>query len=310
MKKLIVNSLFTIFALSIGLVSCKKDDTAPDLTVDQNNQLSMSDDQNSLGANSDGIMNDVNAITSSSKNITGRSAEVLSSSICNATVTDSSSANKSFTLTFNGLNCEGTATRTGSIKVQLIVGSKWDDVNSKYRITYNNVNIKRKSDGRSWTLGGNHTVTNVSGGSYYTHYMDQTPMVHTIHGTVTVLFDQLNQSRSWTVARRRTINISSNVTFKVENDSTVAEVGTNRFGKLYTANYTSPILGINCGTLQALNFKYSSGVVLYSADGRTATLTVGVKKDGSASTSCADLYGYKLDWTGLDNKAKTLIASY
>src|SRR6185437_3449450 len=54
--------------------------------------------------------------------------------------------------------------RSGVITVKLTPGTQWKDTNAVITITFNNYSSTRKRDGKTITINGSKTITNLSGG--------------------------------------------------------------------------------------------------------------------------------------------------
>ena len=75
---------------------------------------------------------------------------------CDATVTvDTTSALRTITITYAG-NCSGTRTRTGSVIASFSPGFKWSNAGAQITITFNNLTITHKNDGKSVVINGFH----------------------------------------------------------------------------------------------------------------------------------------------------------
>src|ERR1700688_2870513 len=130
--------------------------------------------------------NDVNAAVSSSSSINGESTNTIRSGtvavnsvnetqgvqgvntllICDAAIVIDTTVNpRTITITYNGTNCWGNRTRTGTVVVSIAAGTHWMDVNAVVTIAVQNLTITRISDGKTIILNGTRTMTNVSGGS-------------------------------------------------------------------------------------------------------------------------------------------------
>lgn len=306
------------FFLALGIVAitiftgCKKSDSDP-THIDENTQLAIhSDDEARFSDAVDNVNNDANDAIESSAAFAGRGTEVATD-ICNATVTlDSTVTDRRLTITYNGSNCLGNHTRTGTVTLTMPLAQHFSDTGAMVTVTWANLKITRISDGKSITINGVHTITNVTGGRLINLASLQT-IIHDINSAgMSVTFDN-GTSRTWMVARRRTFTYASGINISITGTHTdgtttnVSEWGTTRFGNPFVTAITQPLV-----ISQSCDFRLVSGQVAHHRLVADVVVTFGLDSSGMPAT-CPGLgnpYYYKLVWTGANGVQQTVIAPY
>jgi hypothetical protein len=215
------------------------------------------------------------------------------------------------TITYDGTNCLGNRTRTGTVVISMAQGTKWKDAGAAVTVTFQDLKIKRLIDNKSITINGTQTYTNVSGG-----LMINLPTLGSITHRVTspgltVTFDNGAQ-RNWQVAKQRVFSYNNGAVLTTTgfhsdgNNSNIAEWGTNRFGATFSSAITSPLI-----FRQDCNFRLTSGAVAHSTPAFNVSVTFGLNASGQP-TSCpgSGSYYYKAVWNGLRGDTLTVIAPY
>jgi len=309
------------------LNACKKDNNSNNTTSSADLQT-QSDDQTQVTNENDAVVNDVNAVLSSQSGVTGASVNPgyqhgvaaqggssVESPICDATVTlDTTSSTRVLTITYNGSNCALTRTRTGTVVVTWPAGHAWRDQGAVITVSFQSLKITRIRDGKSITINGTHTYTNVSGGSLYDLAVGKINSVtHTITSDdMSITFDN-GTKRTWHVARQRVYTVSGKSflitqtgTHTDGNTTNISEWGTNRWGNTFENVITSPLtVDGNC------NWQLTGGAIETIRPEVTTTLTFGLDSSGN-STSCpvsGGSYYFKLVWEGA-SKTYTFILPY
>jgi hypothetical protein len=297
-----------ICSLALVFNACKKDSTS---SQDNTTELtSQSDDENRFSTEVDAVANDANAALSTNVGMNGGRME--GSPICDATmVVDSTSDPRTITITYNGTNCWGNRSRTGVVKLSLPANKQWKDAGAALTVTFTNLKITRVADGKSITLNGTKTITNVSGG-LVPFLAGQGTITHTITSSgITVTFDN-NTQRTWQIAEQRVFTYNNGIVITTTGTQTiggnpgVAEWGTNRNGNAFTTRILTPVV-----IRQDCNFRVVSGSIEHSVPNAIATVTFGLDKTGNP-TSCptgTDTYFFKLEWTVL-NTSHSVILPY
>jgi hypothetical protein len=299
--------LALILSVSFLFTSCKKDKSS---VKDENETefTQQSDDQAKFGSDVDAVADDLNGIIETSNTLLGRGESAL----CNANVVvDSISNPRTITITYNGADCSGLRTRTGTVTASIPATTKFKDAGAVLTVTITNLKITRVSDGRFLTINGSHTITNVTGG----RLRDLSPglaIVHTItSNNMNITFDNGLQ-RSWNVDRKRTFTYNGGLVITVSGNHTIAgntkvsEWGTNRFGNAFITSIEQPLI-----VKQSCNFRLTEGQVKHELLGRNLTATFGLDAAG-VPTGCpgANPYYMKLVWTGTGGQSFTVIRPY
>ena len=310
MKARILPLAAAIFSLTLIFTACQKDSSS-DSTASQSEEASKhSDDQSSFSSDIDEIDSDVNLAMESSSSFSGRGNDIQSL-MCNATVTiDTLNNPRSITIVYNGLNCVGNYSRTGTLKISMPNNIRWKDAGAAITVTATNLKITRVIDNKSITINGSHVYTNVTGG-----LLANLSALGTIRHTVTsdnmsVTFDNGSQ-RTWKIAQQRefTFNNGINITttgLHSENGvNGIAEWGTNRFGRAFTSAIVTPVV-----IRQDCSFRITSGKIQHKTTLVDASATFGLDITGAPTTCPAGLYYMKIEWTGPLNVPHSVILPY
>jgi hypothetical protein len=310
MKKNALLLSTTIFFLVTIFTACKKE-TSP-AGDDNTTEVSVqSDDQARFSTEVEAVANDADLALESSANFAGR-LNGVQTIICDATlVFDTVSNPRTITITYSGVNCWGTRTRTGVVVLSMAQGVRWKNAGAALTVNYQNLRIIRVSDNKSITINGSQTFTNVSGG-----LLINLPTLGTITHTITssnmaVTFDD-NTQRTWQVAKQRVFTYNSGVVITSSgthidgNTTNIAEWGMNRFGHVFASSTVQPLV-----IRQDCDFRLVSGEVKHTTPLVTATATFGLDASGSP-TSCpgSGHYYFKVIWTGINGNSATIILPY
>jgi len=310
LRSLLGALLFT--GLSIGFWACQKSNS----DKEDNNQLTEAqltahaDDQAQFSADMDAIADDASIVLEAS-GIASKLTD-LTGLICNATADVDTSANPwKITVTYSGLNCLGTHSRTGVVVISTAPRLRWATAGTAITITAQNLKITRVSDNKSITLNGAQTYTNTSGGLLI-GLSAQNSITHTITSNgISVKFDD-NSTRTWQVAKRRVFTYNNGVVITSTgihtegNQDNIAEWGTNRFGGSFTSATTAPIV-----IRQDCSFRITSGQLRHVNALVDATLTLGLNAAGLPTTCPGNNpYYYKLSWTGPAGNTYNVIGPY
>jgi hypothetical protein len=303
-----ISFIALFLSLSLVFTACKKDKSLKD--ENQTEFTQQSDDQEKVSTDLDGIADDLNGVVESSNTLMGRGEQTAS--ICNATVVvDSVSNPRTVTITYNGLDCSGLRSRTGTVTASIPANVKFKDVGAALTVSIQNLKITRVSDGRFITINGTHVITNVSGGRIR-DLAPGTAVIHTIaSNNMSITFDDGTQ-RTWSVERKRTFSLNGGLVIAVTGNHTigsnthVSEWGTNRFGNAFVTTIEEPMV-----VKQDCNFRLTSGRVKHELLGRSLTATFGLDATGNP-TGCpgANPYYMKLVWTAPGGQSMTVIRPY
>ncbi len=308
---------YLMVAAIIGFIftGCKKKETtAPTAVDDSAKQSTSASDQSNVENESGKSLDDANAA------MDGNSALRTGTSLCNVTIDSTAKSTGLIVLTYTGINCDNTRSRSGSISIQLPYNSisaspvvtGWHNAGATITLTYNNYKVTNLSDNKSLTFNGTHSVTNVNGGRIIT-MTSGTSIVHKISGDMFLTFDDGTQ-RTWSVRRTRTFsNVGGVVSTTLTGDNTingninVAMWGTNRVGESFSVSIPTPIV-VNIAGSSCL-YKPLSGVRIHHGLAHELTITYGVDASGNAVSSVCP-YGFKLNWTNAQGVAKEVIRMY
>jgi hypothetical protein len=324
---------FAILCISLtGLViSCAKNNSNGN-SSNQTTVQTQADDQSMVSNESDMVANDVNAALSSNITINGQSTTSLRSGttvvngsgeetqtlgagntlICDAAVVIDTTVNpRTITITYNGTNCWGNRTRTGTVVVSIASGITWKDQGAVVNIAVQNLKITRMSDGKTIILNGTRSMTNVSGGSM-TALATLSSITHTVSDNLSITFGD-NLVRTWQVAKQRVFTYNNGIvmtttgTHSDGSNSNVAEWGTNRFGTAFESLITVPKV-----FRQDCDFRLVSGQnQILRADSLNSVITYGLDATGSP-TACPGTgnYYFEIVWTFPNGKTIPIILPY
>lgn len=287
-----------IFVVILIVSACKKEnDSAQKVTADAEIATHY-DDESIVSEEIDAIATDANSLLESEPVLSG-DASVLEEAICDATVSANFETDPmTVTVTFNGTACGVRRTRTGVVVLSMAKGTEWKNAGSAINIEFQNLKITRKSDGKSITLNGSKTYTNVSGGLVYQAASLGT-VIHSIHSSdLSVKFDD-GTTRSWNIARKKIFSYDNGLVIGVHglhedgSITNITEWGTNRFGDAFTTSITTPVV-----IKQDCDFRVTGGAIKHQTEMFTAVATFGLNASGELS-GCPGTgkYYYKLDWT-------------
>jgi hypothetical protein len=325
-------AFISCISFSAFVFSCKKDSQDPNQST-STSLGAQADDQAMVSDENENLTNDVNTSLVSTVTTNGNSAvaEIGSGTttvnsvhqttvvngvhgglICDASVAfDTVSNPHTITITYDGTNCWGNRTRTGSIVISMAAGVHWLDIGASVTVTINNVKITRVRDGKSIILNGYKTITNVSGGSLK-DLASLGNITHTISDSLSVTFAD-NAVRVWQVSKQRVFTYNNGIvwtTTGTHSDGThqgISDWGTNRAGITFTCLITQPIV-----FRQDCDFRLVSGQhTIYRSDNLTTTITYGLDASGNA-TGCPGSGNYYLEvvWVAPNGKSYPLILPY
>jgi len=283
-----------IAVIGINIAGCKKDKTSD---TDTNSLQQLSKDEVAVDNATNDVLNDANTVLSGSNS--GKSIDMMP---CNATI-DSVSHSTTDTIvyymTFNGLSCSGTHTRTGNVIIKKAVGTHWINAGAMVYITYENLNITKVSSGKSLTLNGTKTFENVNGGVLAQLGSSIISVTHKISGSVQATFDD-GTTRTWTIARQRVFTgtlgqllVTESGFGSADGYSDLVVWGTNRKGEAFYTQLTSAVT-----FKQVCGWDPVSGIKVHQipGDDKKATITFGYDDNNQLVTGSNCPTRYKLDW--------------
>jgi hypothetical protein len=318
-----------IFKFSILMLSCtliftacnKKKDPQP--ADDTSAQTQNGNDDSNASSESDAALNDANTAIAGQIAMNGARVAAGLTGAGATYVYDTIATNKRITITYDGITQINGRTRTGTLTATIPLAKHWADTGAVLTLTFTNLKATRVSDGKSITLNGTKTVTNVNGGNIKTLTSTCTgSLVHKIRTTNMVLTFDDGTTRTWNVARTRTITCSSgSLSISITGDtaigvhSNVAMWGTNRAGNTFYSIISTPVVWksttISLNNICTANayFVPVSGVRVIQGLDHALTITFGVSSTGAiVTTGCP--YGLKLDWINAKGESKEVIRPY
>jgi hypothetical protein len=317
----------------ISIYSCKKDTSASG----DNSTASISatgDDEAQVSNESEIVSNDVNSALSGQSDFSGSLNSSVANAgntevngvngsqgisglidvhqlVCDATITyDTANGQRIVTIVYDGTNCWGNRTRTGTVTITMPKGQRWKDVGATATITVDALTITRKRDGKSIVINGTKTITNVSGGLLKDLSSLQT-ITHTIAGSLKVDLPS-GKNRTWNVSKQRVFTYDNGVvitttgTYFDGTDNNIAEWGTDRFGDPFKSLISAPkVIRQDC------DFRLVSGQNTVITSKGTGVITYGLDANGDP-TGCpgTGTYYFKLVWTAANGKVYTIIWPY
>ncbi len=309
MKKQLRILLAVVALATATFTSCKKTDN--NNNSDYTNEFSaQSDDQAQVSGETDAIADDANTIIDSHPSISGKPFGI-SSLICDATiVVDSVSNPKTITITYNGNNCFGNRSRTGVVVLSMPQAQHWSDAGAILTVTYQNLRITRLRDGKSITINGAESFTNVSGGRIRDLAISG-PVTHSIASSgLSISFDNGTQ-RTWQIAKQRVFSYDNGIVITTTGTHTegtitnVSEWGTNRFGNAFVTSITTPLV-----VRQDCSFRLVSGAVTHHRLIADIVVTFGLDAQGLPISCPPGSFYFKVVWTGLNGVVRTVILPY
>jgi hypothetical protein len=317
----------------ISIYSCKKDTSASG----DNSTASISttgDDEAQVSNESEIVSNDVNSALSGQSDFSGSLNSSVADAgntevngvngsqgtsglidvhqlVCDATITyDTANGQRVITIVYDGTNCWGNRTRTGTVIITMPKGQRWKDVGATATVTVDTLTITRKRDGKSIVINGTKSITNVSGGLLKDLSSLHT-ITHTITGSLRVDFPS-GKNRTWNVSKQRVftydngIVITTTGTYSDGTDNNIAEWGTDRFGDSFKSLISAPkVIRQDC------DFRLVSGQNTVITSKGTGVITYGLDANGDP-TGCPGTgsYYFKLVWTAANGKVYTIIWPY
>jgi hypothetical protein len=266
-------------------------------------------DQVTLKAADDMATNDVNKI------LGGSGGKGMLWVPCNATLDSTFVIADTITyiVTYNGLNCEGTYNRVGTVEVHKALSTNWADAGAVVYIKCIDFKITRVSDQRWAIVNGVKRYCNESGGLLAQLGSTMTSITRKVSGTLSATFDD-NTTRAWYIARTKIYTgTQGNLFMSVEGFgsadgySNLESWGVNRNGDNYYNSVTTPVV-----FKEACNGDPAAGggIISIPADDISATVSFGYDSNGQV----VDVNGstcpthYRVDWTKGNNSGTFYIA--
>jgi hypothetical protein len=197
------------------------------------------------------------------------------------------------------------------VLISIAAGVHWRDVGASVAVHVQDLKITRIRDGKSITLNGYKTITNISGGSLK-DLSSLGSITHTISDSFAVLFSD-STTKNWQSAKKRDFTYDNGIVITTTGNHSdnfhtgIAEWGTNRFGINYTVLIAQPIV-----IRQDCDFRLVSGqAAILGSDDVNATITFGLDASGNP-TGCPGTGNYYLEvvWVAANGKSYPIILPY
>ncbi len=314
-----------VATFSTVLLGCKKDNTSSatdDLTTTTANVQTASDDLTMVSNESSAVSDDAVSALNGNVAISGTAdrtdgVDNIKITVCDATISyDTTSTTKTITIVYNGSNCKGNRTRTGTVILAVPRGQHWKKAGSTVTITIDDLTITRVRDGKTIVINGTKTITNTSGGLIQ-NLATLGTIVNDVSSDLSITFSG-GLTRDWKVSKHRVFTYDNGIVETVtgtHSDGTNNDIGvwgTNRFGVAFTNMITSPKV-----FAQSCDFNLTSGQdSIVRSDKITSVITYGLDANGNPVTECpitsqGGYYYAKLVWTnGNNGKVYTYIYPY
>ncbi|MES2592249.1 MAG: hypothetical protein V4608_10215 [Bacteroidota bacterium] len=315
-KRPILKSFIAITFAALVITGCKKEEEpeptpAPVATDGTTEQSQRASDQSNSDNESNTAMDEAN--TAMQDVSTTRDFQA-----CGMIIDSSQKAIGKITLNYNGNDCSGTRSRSGSIIIKLPYDSttstitRWSDPGCKAELTFVNYKVTYLANNKSLKFNGTHSITNVYGGYFLQRLLASQPIVYKVRADMQISYDD-GTSRIWKAAKSRTYSqVAGVVKTTVEGDTIVnghndvAAWGTTRMGDSFTLDVPTPIAYYIYGS--TCLYKPTGMVVLYVAT-KSLSITYGVDIAGTIVTGGCP-YGYKLNWTDIQGTPQQYVVAY
>jgi len=282
-----------VFAVLVT-TSCKKATTnTANANASQHNQ-----DVQNTKSESDNSNTDINTAVTGTSGF-GKNSANEAISICGASI-DSSHISASppyLVINYDGSTPCNSRIRSGQVKVALVAGTHWTDVNAQLLITYTNYKVTFVNLGNAYiTFNGTKLLTDVNGIGLGFFLGTPASIRERTYG-MTVTFENGTTS-SWNDARLSSWTYSGGaLSATVNGDTTIAgqtvdSWGQTRYGTNFTTVMNSPWQSNSaCGWWAPTSGQYTS-----TTDNFSITATLGLNASvGVVSSGCAS--NFKLAWS-------------
>lgn len=296
MKKIRL-ALILMIASGLTFTSCNKDNNEDD-SRDFSSVTQLTSDEINVDEVTEDAFSDVENLLSY-KSSSYKSAVYIP---CNATIDSTAVVNDSITIyiNYNGLSCDGRRLRTGQVQVKKQAGTNWGMPGASVNIRFINFNVTRVLSGKSVTINGNKTFTNLTGGYVYMlGSYDIATIIHRVTGSMEILFDN-GTTRSWNVARQRTFTgtpgelvLTTEGFGETENYSGLVYWGTNRAGENFYTQVSEALV-----YMEVCDWNPVSGVKTHQIPGvnKSSVTTFGFDSNNQPVSNGDCPTHYRVDW--------------
>lgn len=281
----------------------KKDDPAPtpnptnNTPAETTQQTLRSSDHSNVDNESNQAMDEAN--TAMSEVSTMREVQ----SICGADIDKSDTLIGIIRLNYDGVTVCSGKKRAGQIVIQLPYNgtnvTPWSTMGAVAKLTFNNYKITYVSTGKTLTLNGTHSVTNVNGGGWIQLYFLNQPIVHKVRADMEITFED-STTREWHSAIKRTLDYTGGVLkSSVVSDTSTTDYpslafwGKDRYDQTFSIDMPYPF---SYKIIDPANCLFKpTGQLFFHWSTKVLKIIYGVNSDGTTATTCP--YGYKFEWT-------------
>ncbi|MFH0866599.1 MAG: hypothetical protein V1904_10405 [Bacteroidota bacterium] len=283
-----------IAVIALSTAGCKKDDDNDD-NSNTNSLQQLSKDGVAVGNATGDVMKDANSILS------GGSGKTLYDLPCNVTIDSTNIVNDTITysITYDGLNCDGTLLREGNAEVKKNVNTHWSDAGAKVSIEYIALKITRVSDNKFVIINGSVTYENVTGGYLTQLGTIYTTITHKASGVIYAAFDD-NSTSTWHIARQITYSgaagsyvITGDGFGSADGYSNLECWGVNRDGENFYSQITQSIV-----LKEACGWDPCSGIIIHDipSELKKATVSFGYDDNNQLITNGDCPTRFRFDW--------------
>jgi hypothetical protein len=297
-----------LVSVYIGLLfSCNKTHYTPALAnaLFQSDVQAQSEDQLRIPSEIDALFNDINTVLLYKDTVNSGPDTITSklSSLCGLYEVNKNYADTPnlITMQYDGITCDGTRSRLGTIYIYISPGSTWSNPGDTIGITFDQFKTNWLVDDDSVVLNGTFYLVDSTGGTLANFNAASKPIVEEIIGVnATVQFETL-VTATWQIWRRRAYSYNGGLVFTTTGIDTatglqgVSEVGGNRFGNGFITTIDTPLV-----VSQACNWRITRGQEQVVNPAGTTVLTMGLDSLGNP-TGCpinGANYYFKASWTG------------
>jgi hypothetical protein len=310
MKRL-SNRCLTLVSVSIALLfSCNKTHYTPALAnaLFQSDVEAQAQDQIRIPTEMDALFNDINTILLYQDSVINDTETITSHfpGICGLYAVTKNYVDTTtdlITVQYDGITCDGTRARLGTIYIYQKPGSSWSTAGDTIGVNFANFKTLWLVDNDSVTVNGTFYIVDSSGGSLanFNAATKPQPIVQDIIGVNASVLFETQITSIWQVWRRRAFTYNAGMVITTTGIDTasglqgVSEVGGNRFGNGFITTITTPLV-----VSQACNYRITSGQEQVVNPAGTTVLTLGVDSLGNA-TGCpvsGGNYYFQASWTG------------
>jgi hypothetical protein len=300
-NKIFKTGFLVIALLGLGFMSCNKDIVNPELS-DSASLKQLTADEIQMEDASDNSLKDVESVLS---NGTGGN-KALAYQLCNVIVDSSAVVNDTISiyLTYNGLNCNGTRFRTGSVTIRRPANVFWGNAGASVELSFNNLSITRVATGHTLILNGNKTYENVSGGHLWQMGTTLSTIVHRVTGSLQATFND-STTRTWNIARQITYSGSFGDLLRTTDGfgsaggySNLVVWGVNRQGEDFYTNISQSVVH-----KESCDWDPVAGIKVHQIPSlsKSCTITFGYDSNYQPVTNGDCPSYYRLDWVNNGN---------